>query len=201
MVAVAIGLFFFNSTVMVTEIKGLEESRAARDSELKSLKGEATKALEETTKFTNQLIQTDAIAELEERRRDQSRLFDSVAGEVINQASWLTGLSHQRGVLTIQGLATDHEVVAAFLSKLERSPLLNNPELIRAVQDKTINGVRLVTFEIRGSTVFPQSTLMVDGLPDVDLPGREEITRIVSSAAPGLGENLTKSREAQAASL
>jgi hypothetical protein len=120
---------------------------------------------------------------------------------MINQASWLTGLSHQRGVLTIQGLATDHEVVAAFLSKLERLPLLSNPELIRAVQDKTINGVRLVTFEIRGSTVFPQSSLMAEGLPDVDLPGREDITKLVSSAAPGLGESLTKSREAQAASL
>ncbi|MDR1041244.1 MAG: PilN domain-containing protein [Deltaproteobacteria bacterium] len=201
MVALGIVLFLFKSTVMDTKVNKLTGERDALSTQLASMKKESEEALRQTTQFTTQLIQADAIAELEERRRDQTRLFNALAGDVVNQASWLTALTHQKGVITVRGMATDHEVVASFLDNLEKSPLLADIDLIRAARDTTINSVSLVTFEIRGGTVFPAASLMEQGLPDVDLPARDEITKLVSAAAPTLGETLVKSREEATASL
>ncbi|MDR1037755.1 MAG: PilN domain-containing protein [Deltaproteobacteria bacterium] len=201
MVALGIGLFLFKTTMMDPKVTDLQTQKDSKNAELASMKTQSEEALKQTTQFTTQLIQADAIAELEERRRDQTRLFNAIAGEVINQASWLTSFTHDRGVVTIRGMATDHEVVASFLDNLERTPLLHDIDLIRAARDTTINNVSLVTFEIRGGTVFPEASLMEKGLPDVDLPGRTEITQLVSTAAPGLGETLTKSRAATKAAL
>jgi hypothetical protein len=88
-----------------------------------------------------------------------------------------------------------------FLNKLERSPLLQNVVIIESKENAVINNIKLVNFEIRGATVFTEASLMEQGLPDVDLPSREEITKLVSAAAPTLAENLAKSREEQAAAL
>jgi Tfp pilus assembly protein PilN len=193
-IGAAVVLYLFKSFVMDPEVSALETSRNALSSEMDGLKTQSATALKQTADFTSRLIQADSISELEERRRDQTRLFNSLAGEVINQASWITTVTHQNGILTLRGMATDHEVVAAFLSNLEKNALLKNVDLIRAARDTTINNVRLVTFEIRGETVFPDSSLMENGLPDVDVPPREEITRKVSAAAPSLGETLAQSR-------
>ncbi|MDR3154803.1 MAG: PilN domain-containing protein [Deltaproteobacteria bacterium] len=201
MVAAGIGLFLFKTAVMDTKISSLETERDSQNAALQRLKGQSQEALRNTTQFATQLIQADAIAELEERRRDQTRLLDSLAREVINQASWLTSFTHEKGVLTVRGMATDHEVVATFLSKLEKSERLRNVVLIRAARDTTINNVRLVTFEIRADTAFPPASLMEEGLPEVNLPAREQIIQLVAAAAPTLGENLAKSREAAASTL
>ncbi|MDR1081943.1 MAG: PilN domain-containing protein [Deltaproteobacteria bacterium] len=201
MVALGIGLFLFKTTMMDPNVTKLQTECDSQNAQLASMKAEAANALKVTTQFTSQLIQADAIAELEERRRDQTRLFNSIAGEVINQASWLTSFSHDKGVVTIRGMATDHEVVASFLDNLERSPILHDIDLIRAARDTTINNVSLVTFEIRGGTAFPSAVLMENGLPDVDLPARAEITQLVTAAAPGLGDTLVKSRATTAAAL
>ncbi|MDR1314574.1 MAG: PilN domain-containing protein [Deltaproteobacteria bacterium] len=201
MVALGIALFLFKTTMMDSKVNDLTTQRDSQNVALEALKKDSEEALKQTTEFTTQLIQAGAIAELEERRRDQTRLFNSIAGEVLNQASWLTSFAHDKGVVTIRGMATDHEVVASFLDNLERSPILTDIDLIRAARDTTINNVSLVTFEIKGGTVFPAASLMENGLPDVDLPGRDEITTLVASAAPSLGETLVSSRETQAPSL
>ncbi|MDR2612424.1 MAG: PilN domain-containing protein [Deltaproteobacteria bacterium] len=201
MVACGVGLFLYKTAMMDTKITALRAERDAQSARYETLKKDAEEALKETTQFTAQLIKADAIAELEERRRDQTRLLDSIANEVINQASWLTSVSHEKGLVPIRGMATDHEVVAAYLSKLERLPILKNVDLIRAARDTTINNIRLVTFEIRGETAFPPASLMEAGLTEVNLPAREEIVRLVSAAAPTLGDNLSKSRETSSSTL
>jgi Tfp pilus assembly protein PilN len=201
MAGALVSLFLFKTAVMDPKISRLQGERDNQTATLSSLKKEAEEALKQTTQFTTQFIQADVIAELEERRRDQTRLFNAIASRVINQASWLTSVTHEKGVVTIRGMATDHEVVAAFLSSLEGLPSLKDVDLIRAARDTTINNVRLVTFEIRGGTSFPESSLLQEGLPDVDLPARTEITQLVSAAAPTLGESLSKSRETTASAL
>ena len=58
-----------------------------------------------------------------------------------------------------------------------------------------INTVKLVSFEIRANTVFPDSSLLDAGLPDVNLPDLETIRKLVQVAAPDLAKGLDRNRQ------
>jgi Tfp pilus assembly protein PilN len=188
-------LYLFNTMVMVPAVTILESAKTAQEAKLKSMKAEAANALKQTTGFVEQLIQVSAISELEERRRDQARLFMALAAQVNNQTSWLLSCSHSNGVALIRGMATDHETVANLLSRLEQMPLLTNVALQRAVGDQVINTIRLVTFEVKAGTVFPSSTLLDSGLPEVNFPDLDTVKKIVTAAAPNLAPALDRNRQ------
>ena len=194
MVLAGFVLYMVNTMIMTPALHLLESSKAQQEATLKQMKDEAAEALKQTTGFVEQLIQVAAISELEERRRDQARLFMALAGQVNNQTSWLLSCVHANGSLNVKGMATDHETVANLLSHLEQTPLLTDVALQRAAGDQVINNIRLVTFEITANTVFPGSTLIDAGLPDVNFPDIDTISKIVSAAAPNLSEALNRNR-------
>jgi Tfp pilus assembly protein PilN len=194
-VAVGIGLYFFDLLIMDSTLAKLNTSKTTQTAKLNEMKTQATLALKQTTSFVKEMVQVTAVSELEERRRDQTRLFMAIAGQMINQASWLTDVTHENGTLTIKGRATDHEVVAAFLDRLEQLSLLTNVALQRAARDQVLNNVRLVSFEIKATTVFPEPTLMSGGLPEVNLPPSKAISDLVSIAAPDLVAKLQRNKE------
>ena len=192
-VAVLIALYFFKGLVIDSKEEALTASRTQLSGRLDELKKASEEALKQTTEFTSQLVQVSAISELEERRRDQTRLLTTMAGLVNSQASWLVSIKHENSLLNLKGMATDMQVVAELQTALQNCPLLANVILIKTSQDSTYPGVRLLGFELRSDTIFPQATLMQTGLPDVNLPPRELMVQVVSAAAPTLAQNLLKS--------
>ncbi|MDR2459816.1 MAG: PilN domain-containing protein [Deltaproteobacteria bacterium] len=194
-VGFCVALYLFKGMVLDTKIESLEKTRNEASSKLADLQATSQDALKQTTEFVNQLVQVSAISELEERRRDQTRLLHAIAGQVLTANSWLTSVSHNKGAIILKGMATDFEVVAEFQHNLEQNIYLTKVELIRATRDTTINNVRLVTFEIHANTVFPGALLLEEGLPDSNLPPRELMAQMVTAASPDLGKIL---QEAQA---
>ncbi|MDR2199933.1 MAG: PilN domain-containing protein [Deltaproteobacteria bacterium] len=194
LLAAGLGLYLFKSFVMDAEINKLTDEKTKLTQDLAQLKTTSTKALEQTTEFVNQFKQVAVISELEERRRDQTRLFDSVAHEMINQASWLTSLNHANKVLTIKGMAIDLQVVADFHMRLEQNPHLSNVKLVRS-EETSINGVTLFTFDFIADTHFDSPTLLKDGLASIELPPREKLVQMVTVAAPNLAETLQNEAE------
>jgi Tfp pilus assembly protein PilN len=192
-VALLIALYFFKGLIMDAKEEAMTTNRTQLTAKLDDLKKASAEALRQTTEFTDQLVQVTAISELEERRRDQTRLLTTMANLVNSQASWLDSIKHENGLLNIKGLATDMQVVAELQTALQNCPLLSNVILIKTSQDNKYPGVRLFAFELRSDTVFPQATLMQTGLPDVNLPPRELMVKVVQAAAPTLAENLLKS--------
>jgi Tfp pilus assembly protein PilN len=188
-------LYMVNTMFMTPAAEALESAKTAQQSKLGQMKSEAAEALKQTTSFVEQLVQVAAISELEERRRDQARLFMALAAQVNNQTSWLLGLTHSNGDLSIKGMATDHETVANFLGRLEQLPLLTNVELRQAAGDQVINEVKLVTFDINAKTIFPGSTLLDVGLPEVNLPDLETVRNLITVASPDLAPFLDRNKQ------
>lgn len=195
LVLAALVFYLVNKMVMAPVLADLQAAKSGAQTRLTQMKAQSTEALKQTKGFVEELIQVSAISQLEERRRDQARLFMALAAQVNNQTSWLTSCVHKDGVLNIKGLATDHETVASLLSRLEQLQLLSNVELLRAAGDRVINTVKLVSFEIRANTVFPDSSLLDAGLPDVNLPDLETIRKLVQVAAPDLAKGLDRNRQ------
>ena len=189
-------LYMLNTMILNPIANALETAKQTKQAESAKMKTQAAEALKQTTAFVKELVQVSAISELEERRRDQARLMMSLAAQVNNQTSWLVSCNHAAGAVNIKGMATDHDTVAALLDRLEQLPLLTGVELVQAADDQVINGVKLVTFDIRANTVFPSSTLMETGLPDVNLPSHDTIRGLVAAAAPSLAEALDRTRTA-----
>ncbi|MDR1546919.1 MAG: PilN domain-containing protein [Deltaproteobacteria bacterium] len=187
-------LYLINMSVLTPALEALQAVKTEQSNKLAGLKKDSRVARQQTSDFVNDLVQLASIAEIEERRRDQSRLFMNLAGLMNSQTSWLLSCSHNSGALVVKGLATDPESVASFLSRLEKSHLLRNVFLQRAAGDTTINNIRLVTFEIKADTVFPQPTLMSMGLPNVKFPSQEDVRKVVSEAAPELIEVLDRDK-------
>jgi Tfp pilus assembly protein PilN len=190
LVALAVLLYSYNGFFMVPKVETLEKSVQELTVSLNQAKGKNAEALKKTTSFVDEMVKVSVISELEERRRDQSRLFMGISDQVINQASWLVSCSHDNGVVKIKGLAIDPEVVANFLDRLQALPYLTNVELLRVAGDTVINGVSLVSFDISANTTFAPPTLLADGLPSESLPPKETLVKIVTLAAPNLAEAL-----------
>ncbi|MDR2340673.1 MAG: PilN domain-containing protein [Deltaproteobacteria bacterium] len=189
MLALGIVLYLFKAFIMDAELTKLGEQKDELTKQLNQLKQSSTLALKQTTDFVDQFKQVSVISELEERRRDQTRLFNSIAGEVINQASWLTSLNHTNKLLTLRGMAIDLQVVADFHLRLEQNPYLSNVKLVRS-EETSINNVALFTFDFIAETHFESPTLLKDGLEGINLPPREKLVQLVAAAAPNLAKTL-----------
>jgi Tfp pilus assembly protein PilN len=187
--ALGVVLYLFKAFVMDAEIHRMEAEKTQLTQQLSQLKTSGALALKQTTEFVTQFKQVAVISELEERRRDQTRLFNSIAGEMINQASWLTSMNHNNKVLTLRGMAIDLQVVADFHLRLEQNPYLSNVKLVRS-EETSINNVPLFTFDFIAETHFGASTLLKDGLEPINLPPQDKLVQLVTVAAPNLAKTL-----------
>ncbi len=75
-------------------------------------------------------------------------MMDEIASR-IPERLWLNRMSAKGGVLSLKGLSLDAEIVAAFMTGLEESPLLSKVELLETRLEE-IEGLKLNTFEIKG---------------------------------------------------
>jgi Tfp pilus assembly protein PilN len=154
----------------------------------------------EATNVTNATVtrwkQLAAIMELEERRRDQTRLLVEIEELLPKTNAWLVGLTHNgEGLMTLEGISTDKETVSQFLTSLENATYINRASviLVQISQDLVINGVKLTKFSINAKTNFPKPTILDSGLPEFGLPSREDFVKAVQAVDEKLVADITSS--------
>ncbi|MCL2029584.1 MAG: PilN domain-containing protein [Deltaproteobacteria bacterium] len=185
-------LFLVKSSVLDVALENL----AAESGRVTNSLNDAKKKVTEATAVTNATItrwkQLAAIMELEERRRDQTRLLVEVEELLPKTNAWLVGLTHQGGVMSLEGISTDKETVSQFLTSLENAAYIDRASvtLVQISQDLVINGVKLTKFSINARTSFPMPEILNTGLPDYGLPSREEFVKAVKTVDEKLGADL-----------
>ena len=183
----AVKSFIFDST--------LEELNAQR-SHLNNAVTEAKKKVTQASGVTNTTVtrwkQLAAIVELEERRRDQTRLLVEIEDLLPKTNAWLLGLTHQGGTMSLEGISTDKETVSQFLTSLENATYIDRASvtLVQISQNLVINGVKLTKFSVNARTIFPQPTILDQGLPEYGLPSRDDFLKVVKAADEKLAADL-----------
>jgi Tfp pilus assembly protein PilN len=198
---VGYGLFLVLGAALMfavkTNILDLTLEKLKRDqSSLAGSLNEAKKKVQAATNLTSATItrwkQLAAIVELEERRRDQTRLLVELETLLPKTNAWLVSLSHSGGVVSLEGISTDKETVSQFLTKLESATHIDRASvnLLQVSQDLVINGVKLTKFSINARTRFPQPEVLSAGLPEFGLPSRDDFARAVKAVDERLAADL-----------
>jgi len=189
----ACGLFSFKTFVMDGALQSLQEESQNLQNTLNGLKKQVATATDITTDTFRQWKQLAAIVNLEERRRDQTRLLVEIDKLVPKTNAWLLSLKHEKGAVVLEGISTDKDTVSEFHTRLENAEyiLRQSVNLLEITQNTVINGVKLTKFKITANTVFPEPTVMEDGLAEFGLPSQETFIKVVGNAAPDLVKNIT----------
>ncbi|GHV57259.1 hypothetical protein FACS189460_3510 [Deltaproteobacteria bacterium] len=153
------------------------------NSDLEAAKNQVKAATVVTNATVLRWKQLAAIMELEERRRDQTRLLVELEDLLPKTNAWLMSLSHNSGQLSLEGISTDKETVSQFLTRLEKATYIDKSsvQLVRISQDLVINGIKLTKFSINARTSFPQPVIIDQGLPEFGLPSRADFIKVVKA--------------------
>ncbi|UQZ89188.1 hypothetical protein C4J81_08245 [Deltaproteobacteria bacterium Smac51] len=186
------GLFSFKSNIMDLNLENLESELSQQQSRLTAVRKQVNDAGRITASTVKKWQQLEAIIQLEERRRDLTRLLVELDDLLPQGSAWLLNLTHNKGLLTIEGISKDKEVISQFLSKLEGATYIdrNSVNLMEIAQNMVINQVSLTRFKITAQTVFPEPVVLDEGMPELGLPSREEMIKVVEAAAPNLVANI-----------
>ena len=172
------------------------EKLGAEKQQVEATLADARKKVQTATNVTNATVQRwkqlAAVVELEERRRDQTRILVEVESLLPKTNAWLMSLSHTGGALSIEGISTDKETVSQFLTKLESATYIvhDSVTLVQISQDLVINGIKLTKFSIRARTSFPQPDVLNKGLPEFGLPTRDDFAKAVKAVDEKLAADL-----------
>lgn len=148
----AVGLAALVCIWMQVSIKASQRAQdkqiVASQQELKQL--EATR--KEVDRFRKEKEEIErklaVIAELERSRQGPVRIMDEIATRIPKRV-WLTGIDMVNGVIELQGVSLDAEIVAAFMASLDESEFINSIELDETRLEEQ-DGLKLNTFRING---------------------------------------------------
>lgn len=194
------GLYTFKTTVMDANILRLESENSQASTQLNKVKKEVNEANVLTASTVKKWQQLEAIIELEERRRDLTRILVELDALLPQDNAWFLSMAHSEGALTLEGLSKDKEIISQFLARLEQAEYIarNSVNLVEIAQNMVINEISLTRFKISAQTVFPQPAVLDTGLPEQGLPSREEMLKVVEAAAPDLVAALKADAETKA---
>ena len=197
MIIVGTALFMAKTNIMDESLASAHSDVQNKTATLTSLKGQVTEAAKTTAASFNKWQQLNSIIELEERRRDQTRLLVEIDNLIPKTNAWLMSLKHDKGQLILDGIATDKETVSRFLTKLEGAAYIERRSvtLVEVSQNLVLNGITLTSFKINAGTVFPDPTIITEGIPDFGLLSQEEFLKVVETAAPELVANIRQVAE------
>ncbi len=183
-----IALFSVKTNVLDGNLERKETEKAAQQKRQDDINKKVAEANDKTTLTYRQWQQLSAILELEERRRDQTRLMVEIEKLLPKDDAWLLGLIHDKGVLTMEGISKDKDAVSHFLSRLENATYLEKQSvtLVEISQNMVINNIKLTKFKVTAKTRFPSPTILDEGMPDFELPSRAIVMKLVEAAAPDL---------------
>ena len=86
------------------------------------------------------------IEDLERSQVGPVRLMDEIAA-LMPERMWLTRMTMKGSLLKLEGMSLDNEIIAAFMTGLEESPLIKRVEL-KETRLSVVDGVKLNTFVI-----------------------------------------------------
>lgn len=192
-----IALVSVKTNVLDENIERLTNDRSVQDERLTVVKRQVEEADKKTKQTYRQWEQLVAIVELEERRRDQTRILVEVEKLVPKDSAWLLSLNHDNGTLSFEGISKDKEVVSQFLTRLEGATYIDRSSvtLMEIAQNMVINNIKLTRFKIRALTTFPKPEVLAKGLPDYGLPSQEDFLKTVQEAAPDLFKEQSKNKK------
>jgi Tfp pilus assembly protein PilN len=193
LVLAAVVLFGVKTHVMDATLARLAGERSRLTNSLNEARKKAAAAEEATYSTVMRWKQLAAILELEERRRDQTRLLVEIEELLPKTNAWLVGLTHQGGLMSLEGIATDKETVSQFLTNLDNAAYIDRASvtLVQISQDLVINGIKLTKFSLNARTNFPSPTILDTGLPEFGLPSRDEMIKAVRNVDEKLAADLT----------
>ena len=96
----------------------------------------------------------DIIGSLEAARNGPVRVLDELTSQVPDRL-WLTAIMTKGKGIKLEGQSLDTGVVADFLRGLNSSPYFTNVDLDKTARGKVVDGIRLVSFEIRADMQTP----------------------------------------------
>ena len=192
LVLAAAAMLGVKGLVLDQSLKKLEAEKSRTIVSLNETSRQVTEASEVNAAAVTRWKQLAAIVELEERRRDQTRLLFEVEELLPAAKAWLVGLSHVGGLMSLEGISTDKETVSQFLTSLENAAYIDRSSvtLVRISQDLIINGVKLTKFSINAKTSFPRPAILERGLPDFGLPSRDDFVKAVLAVGGKLAAEL-----------
>ena len=109
-------------TGLKQEEKNLQIKLAEYNETIKKVNA-LTKRIQEITK------KLEVIAQLEKKKSGPVHLLDEVAMAVPKDQLWLVSLDEAKGILTLKGTAKGNEVVATFMTNLEKSKYITSVDL------------------------------------------------------------------------
>lgn len=185
MVMVAMG-FMVKTLWLDTELDRLKAQQDNNQTTLTQLKGQVNQAAVITGTTVKKWQQLEAVMDLEERRRDLTRLLVEIERLVPKDNAWLLSLGHNKGTLTLEGASRDKDTVSQFLTRLENASYLDrySVTLVEISQSMKINNMNLTRFKINAKTKFPQPSILKEGLKEYGLPSFDEFVALVNAAAP-----------------
>lgn len=192
-----IGLVSIKTNVLDVEIERLTGEKRNLDSRLIAVKKQVEAADTKTKQAYRQWQQLVSIIELEERRRDQTRLLVEIEKLVPKDSAWLISLDHAKGLVVLEGISSDKEVISQFLDQLESAVYIDKPSvsLMEITQNMVINDIKLTKFKIRAATKFPEPDILIGGLPDQGLPSQADFIKAVTDASPTLVQGQASAKD------
>jgi Tfp pilus assembly protein PilN len=189
----AVAMFAVKTFVLDLSLERLAGEKNRLAASLNNTKEKVTEAAAVTRATITRWKQLAAIMELEERRRDQTRLLVEIEELLPKTNAWLVSLSHRGGLMSLEGLSTDQDTVSQFLTRLESATYIGRASvtLVQISQDLVINGVRLTKFSINARTNFPQPAILGSGMPEFGLPSQDDFARAVRAVDENLAADLT----------
>ena len=101
------------------------------------------------------------IVELEQSRQGPVRILAEIATRIPKRV-WLTGLEMNAGIIELEGVSLDAEIVAAFMATLGESEFISGIELDETRLEEQ-DGLKLNTFTINGRYGFGKQQLAAAG--------------------------------------
>ena len=147
--------------VKVSEVSRTRKHIVAAQAELRALE-EVRKEVERFMAEQDQIEQKlGVIAALERSRIGPVRVLDEIATRIPKRL-WLTNLSMLQGMLRLQGISMDAEIVAAFMTSLSESPIISDVDREETKLEET-EGLKLHTFRVRSSYRYGDPTANAAG--------------------------------------
>lgn len=186
------GIFSAKTFVFDARVAQMKTRSSQLQTELQRIKNQVTEANTKTEATVRKWKQLAAIMDLEERRRDQTRLLTEVEKLVPKGNAWLVSLDHKKGQMVLKGVSKDKDTIGEFLNKLQNASYLDKSSVYlgEISQNMRLNGMLLTTFTITGHTKFPQPEILDEGMPDFNLPSTTQFGELVKSAAPSLAAGI-----------
>ncbi|MCF6178632.1 MAG: PilN domain-containing protein [Geopsychrobacter sp.] len=149
-VSVACGAAYFQMTVRIKDKEQEVSSVEAQIRQLKKKIGEVSRYKQLQTDLTKKL---EILKVLKDGRSGPVHLLDEL-NHALPDKLWLTAYSASGGVVKIDGIAADENVVASFMERLGASPYYGQVEL-NGLSQLVRNGVKLQKFTLNCMAIKP----------------------------------------------